>query len=48
LVQDLRPHTELEQVSANEHFLPIPVLETLVVVLTIPEDELKLISAYDD
>jgi Zn-dependent peptidase ImmA (M78 family) len=39
--------TELEQVSVTEHYLPIPILDTLVVMLTIPEDELRLISNYD-
>jgi Zn-dependent peptidase ImmA (M78 family) len=39
--------TELEQISVNEHYLPIPVLETLVILLTIPEDELRLISDDD-
>jgi hypothetical protein len=39
--------TRLEQVSVNEHYLPIPILETLVVLLTIPEDELRLISEDD-
>ncbi len=39
--------TELEQVSVNEHYLPIPILETLVVLLTIPEDELRLIESDD-
>jgi hypothetical protein len=31
----------------NEHYLPIPILKTLVVLLTIPEDELRLISDDD-
>ena len=39
--------SDLEQVSVTEHYLPIPILGTLVVLLTIPEDELRLISDYD-
>jgi hypothetical protein len=39
--------TELEQDSVTEHYLPIPILDTLVVMLTIPEDELRLISNCD-
>jgi Zn-dependent peptidase ImmA (M78 family) len=38
---------ELEQVSVTEEYLPVPILETLVVLLTIPEDELRLVSDFD-
>jgi hypothetical protein len=40
--------TDLEQVSITEHYLPVPVMETMIVLLTIPEDELDRISNYDD
>lgn len=39
--------TELGQVSVTEHYQPIPILDTLVVLLTIPEDEIRLVSDDD-
>ena len=39
---------DLAQISVTEHFLPVPVMQTLIVLLTIPEDELERISNYDD
>ncbi len=30
----------LEGLPVTEHYLPVPVMDTLVVLLTVPEDEL--------
>jgi hypothetical protein len=40
--------TDLEGVSVTEHYMPVPVMDTLIVLLTIPEDELDRISNCDD
>jgi hypothetical protein len=40
--------TDLEQISVTEHYLPVPIMDTLIVLLTIPEDELARISNFDD
>jgi hypothetical protein len=39
---------DLAQLSVTEHYLPVPIMETLIVLLTIPEDELDRVSNYDD
>ena len=33
----------LQEITVTEHYLPAPVMNTLIVLLTVPEDEL-----YDD
>lgn len=39
---------ELATISVTEHYLPVGSMSTLVVLLTIPEDELARITDYDD
>jgi hypothetical protein len=38
-------NAELESVSVTEHYLPVPVMDTLIVLLTIPEDELARLDS---
>jgi hypothetical protein len=38
--------TRLQRLPVTEHFLPVPVMDTLIILLTIPEDELY--PNYDD
>jgi IrrE N-terminal-like domain len=40
--------TELAMVSLTEHFLPVPIMKTLIVLLTIPQDELDAIECRED
>jgi hypothetical protein len=40
--------TDLGKLSVTEHFLPVPIMDTLIVLLTIPEDELARVSDFDD
>jgi hypothetical protein len=40
--------TDLPRVSVTEHFLPVSIMKTLVVLLTIPQDELDAIDGADE
>lgn len=39
---------DLGMLSVTEHFVPVPIMDTLIVLLTIPEDELAHVSDFDD
>lgn len=39
---------DLERVHVTEHYLPVQSMETLVVLLSVPEDELASDSDDDD